>query len=230
MSLIHNLEKAFGLLNLDFFSNELPATVITLVPSSKVYSRYTSDGACHQIMISVGALEQHEAGVLTLILHEMTHEYNDLIANVVDTSNKGTYHNKRFKEAAETHGLVATRSEKYGWSHTEPSHELFAFMNRHNDLKVTITRINIEPKHEPKQSIQTHHRKYTCPCCGNSVRATKQVNIICGDCGVQMSTEVVTNNELKINQHFEPYKDRTYILDSLPEEMSFDNFMQYLAG
>ena len=29
-------------------------------------------------------------------------------------------------------------------------------------------------------------RKYRCPCCGNSVRATKTVRIACMDCGVQM--------------------------------------------
>lgn len=29
-------------------------------------------------------------------------------------------------------------------------------------------------------------RKYICPCCGNSVRATKEVHIACLDCGVPM--------------------------------------------
>lgn len=29
-------------------------------------------------------------------------------------------------------------------------------------------------------------RKYQCPCCGNSVRATKEVHIACLDCGVPM--------------------------------------------
>ena len=29
-------------------------------------------------------------------------------------------------------------------------------------------------------------RKYICPCCGNSVRATKTVNIACLDCAEQM--------------------------------------------
>ena len=29
---------------------------------------------------------------------------------------------------------------------------------------------------------KTSTRKYVCPCCGNSVRATKDINIICGDC------------------------------------------------
>lgn len=29
-------------------------------------------------------------------------------------------------------------------------------------------------------------RKLICPCCGQSVRATKAVNILCGDCMVKM--------------------------------------------
>ena len=35
-------------------------------------------------------------------------------------------------------------------------------------------------------SGNSHHRKYVFPCCGNSVRATKAVNILCMDCGKQM--------------------------------------------
>lgn len=35
----------------------------------------------------------------------------------------------------------------------------------------------------PKRSST---RKYVCPCCGNSVRATKAVNLICGDCMEKM--------------------------------------------
>ena len=32
----------------------------------------------------------------------------------------------------------------------------------------------------------THIRKYICPCCKNSVRASKAVNLICGDCMEKM--------------------------------------------
>ena len=37
------------------------------------------------------------------------------------------------------------------------------------------------PKKRPSST-----RKYLCPVCGNSVRATKDVNILCMDCNVQM--------------------------------------------
>ena len=31
-------------------------------------------------------------------------------------------------------------------------------------------------------------RKYICPCCHQSVRATKAVNILCGDCMEQVAS------------------------------------------
>ena len=37
---------------------------------------------------------------------------------------------------------------------------------------------------QPPKTSST--RKYLCPCCGNSVRATKAVNIACLDCAEQM--------------------------------------------
>ena len=36
-------------------------------------------------------------------------------------------------------------------------------------------------KLKPKSST----RKYVCPCCGNSFRATKDINVLCIDCGEQ---------------------------------------------
>ena len=31
--------------------------------------------------------------------------------------------------------------------------------------------------------------EYICPCCGNSVRATKAVNVACMDCDEEMTCE-----------------------------------------
>ena len=32
-------------------------------------------------------------------------------------------------------------------------------------------------------------RKYVCPKCGNIIRATKAVNVICGDCNISFELE-----------------------------------------
>ncbi|MFR6368266.1 MAG: hypothetical protein ACLUOA_05185 [Gemmiger formicilis] len=38
----------------------------------------------------------------------------------------------------------------------------------------------------PKTKKPSSTRKYICPCCHQSVRATKAVNILCGDCMEKM--------------------------------------------
>ena len=197
------LEKAFRLLNEHFFGGELPTPVLTVIPTPRAYAHYTPFDAWNaqgegkrEINIASGTLDRPLENILASMLHEMVHEYNDVVLNVQDTSNKGVYHNKIFKREAEAHGLIVTRSEKYGWSHTEPGDELLEFVLEHDELReielcrtnpalVSITVGGHTSNGDgltPIPPAKSHHRKYVCPCCGNSVRATKEVRIICADC------------------------------------------------
>lgn len=45
-----------------------------------------------------------------------------------DCSRGNTYHNKKFKECAESHGLEVAHHERYGWTVTTPSLELLDFI------------------------------------------------------------------------------------------------------
>lgn len=197
------LEKAFRLLNEYFFDGGLPAPILTVVPTPRAYAHYVPADIWNaqgegkrEINIASGTLDRPLENILASMLHEMVHEYNDVVLNVQDTSNKGVYHNKIFKREAEAHGLIVTRSAKYGWSHTEPSDELLEFVLDHDELReIELCRANPalvavsvgghtgnSDGLTPAPPIKTHHRKYLCPCCGNSVRATKEVHIICADC------------------------------------------------
>lgn len=83
------------------------------------------------------------------------------------------------------------------WSITEPSDALIAFiieqgwddihMSRNDGFSVwgigTGTAGGITPPPAPRPSST---RKLICPGCGQSVRATRAVNIICGDCFLPM--------------------------------------------
>ena len=125
----------------------------------------------------------------------MTHQYNNEIANIQDCSRGGTYHNKYFKQTAEAHGLIVTRSEKYWWSITSPSDELLDWilnndiqeikLNRNEYYGIRITGGNTAANGgAPTPTAKpNHHRRYVCPCCHTVIRATKIVNIICSDCG-----------------------------------------------
>lgn len=130
-----NINRIFNLLNQDFFNNVLPAPTITVISSSKVYAHYVScdiwtmkNKDIQVINISSALLNKPFDIVVTYLLHECVHIYNDRVLNVQDTSNKGVYHNKLFKKSAELHGLTVKRSEKYGYCITTPSNVLLKWI------------------------------------------------------------------------------------------------------
>ena len=52
-----------------------------------------------------------------------------MVNGIKDTSGSANaYHNKRFKETAESHGLIIEHHAKYGWTVTSPSLELLDFI------------------------------------------------------------------------------------------------------
>ena len=202
------LEKAFRLINEELFNNELPTPIITVIPTPKAYAHYvpfdiwsTKESAKREINIASGTLDRPIENIIASLVHEMVHMYNDVVLNINDCSNKGTYRNKQFKKEAEAHGLIVTKT-RYGYSRTEPSDRIIEFILEHDELReIEMCRANPalvsvsvgthtgNSGTTPTTTAITpnsHHRKYMCPCCHNSVRATKAVNIICGDCMERM--------------------------------------------
>lgn len=201
------LEKAFRLINAELFNDELPTPIITVIPTPRAYAHYVpydiwsaKDGAKREINIASGTLDRPIENIVASLVHEMVHMYNDVVLNICDCSNKGTYHNKQFKKEAEAHGLIVTKT-KYGYSHTEPSDRIIEFILEHDELREiemcranpAIVAIGVGTHTGNNNGLtvigtnpNSHHRKYICPCCGNSVRATKEVHIMCMDCKEEM--------------------------------------------
>ncbi len=198
------LNKLFDLLNAEFFESALSRPTITIQSTPRAYGHFSlrdntwvsAVGDTHEINIGAGTLARPIEQVAATLLHEMVHYFN-YENGVQDCSRGNTYHNKRFKVAAEAHGLTVTHSDKYGWSHTAPSEALLDFIlengltdilinrNEYGGFQVTGTGTHSGTGTTgPRRPSST--RKYICPCCGNSVRATKSVNIACLDCDVQM--------------------------------------------
>ena len=198
------LNKLFDLLNAEFFESALSRPTITIQSTPRAYGHFSlrdntwvsAVGDTHEINIGAGTLARPIEQVAATLLHEMVHYFN-YENGVQDCSRGNTYHNKEFKAAAEAHGLTVTHSDKYGWSHTAPGEALLDFIlengltdilinrNEYGGFQVTGTGTHsgtgMTPPRRPSST-----RKYICPCCGNSVRATKSVNIACLDCDVQM--------------------------------------------
>lgn len=198
------LNKIFDLLNETFFENELSRPTITIQSTPRAYGHFSLRedtwvsklGGTHEINIGAGTLSRPIEEVVSTLLHEMVHYYN-YERGVQDCSRGNTYHNRKFREEAERRGLNVEHSDKYGWSHTSPSDLLLDFVLE-NDLSDILINRNefsgfqmggtgthsgtpITPTAKKSSS-----RKYICPCCGTSIRATKKVNIGCLDCGVPM--------------------------------------------
>lgn len=198
------LNKIFDLLNAEFFESTLSRPTITIQSSPSAYGHFSlrddawvsATGSSHEINIGAGTLSRPIEEVTSTLLHEMVHYFN-YVNGVKDTSRGYTYHNKKFKEAAERCGLEVTHSDKYGWSHTAPSDALLTFVLENNLTDILLNRneqigyrVTGTGTHSGVGTTTgkrpTSTRKYMCPCCGNSVRATKNVNIGCLDCNVQM--------------------------------------------
>ncbi len=197
------LEKLFRMMNTDFFGGQLEQPIITIQSTPRAYGHYSvapvwtvnGEEKRHEINIGAGTLDRDIEYTVATLLHEMCHMYDDTVLNVQDCSRGGTYHSKVFKKTAESVGLIVTRTDKYGWAHTAPSDSLIEWildndiqeikLNRNEPGGVRITGGNNTGNatgQTPGKNPNSHSIKYACPLCGNSVRATKKVNIICADC------------------------------------------------
>lgn len=198
------LNKVFDLLNAEFFENALSRPTITIQSTPKAYGHFSLRedtwisklGGTHEINIGAGTLSRPIEEVAATLLHEMVHYFNYELG-IQDCSRGNTYHNRRFKEAAEARGLIVTHSDKYGWSHTSPSDRLLEFIMDNDLTDILINRneyvgfrITGTGTHSGAGAVlppkKTSTRKYICPCCGMSVRATRAVNVACMDCEMQL--------------------------------------------
>ena len=195
------LENAFDVFNRIYFDNSLPGAVITIQSSPRSYGYITvqkvwknDEDSYHEINISAEHLARPIENVLATLLHEMVHLFC-MINNILDTSNMGRYHNKYFKAEAEKRDLRIEYAKYIGYSVTYPTDRLIEVIIK-NGLNTGIHHCRTIEKGLPAfptdgddnadvnktGTKKTSTRKYICKHCGISVRATKDVNIICGDC------------------------------------------------
>lgn len=194
------LEEAFDVLNERYFESALSKPAITIQSTPRAHGHFTpddvwDDGGLKLKEINLGAESLHRPmdEIIATLIHEMVHYYCH-INNIKDVSRGGTYHNKRFKSEAEKRGLIISYADRIGYSITRPSleiTELVSIMGWENSLKMYRSLkfkkssgkgdASDTPSDGDKKKSST--RKYVCPKCGQSIRATKEVHIACIDCG-----------------------------------------------
>ncbi len=144
------------------------------------YCQEIIDNEAHEINITAQHLNRPINQIAATLIHEMCHYYAT-IHNLQDTSRSGSYHNKLFKGIAEKHGLSVSCVPTIGWSQTALTVETDKLIqNFLKDNPATLIYRTFTFQGGTVRCSST--RKYECPCCHNSVRATKEVNIQCADC------------------------------------------------
>ncbi|MCI8286458.1 MAG: SprT-like family protein [Lachnospiraceae bacterium] len=206
------LEYGFEVLNAVYFENALPPVVITIMSSPRTYGHFTigkvwkaEEEHLNEINISAEHLSRKIENIMATLQHELIH-YFCQIQGIADTSQNGRYHNKNFKREAEARGLIISYAKYIGYSVTEPTPEFIEVLqihgiekpleiNRDGIMMITGIGGNGSGGDDGKGGAdgtggrtgkrKTSTRKFQCPCCGNSFRATKDIRVLCMDCNEQ---------------------------------------------
>lgn len=195
------MQGMYSRINENFFNNELEKVIITFESGYKKgaygWIKNVRDWKQEQrkeqkerynINLSSDYLNRSREEIISTLLHEMCHLYA-LQKEIQDTSRSGIYHNKKFKQIAEEHGLDVQEADKIGWSVTSLKPEAKEWLKKNcNFSEITIYKekpLVADRIAKPKQSS----RKYICPCCGLIVRATKDCSIKCMECDKEMKLE-----------------------------------------
>ncbi|WP_394884955.1 SprT-like domain-containing protein [Clostridium butyricum] len=196
--LLAELYKAFSLFNDYYYNNTLPEPSITIqgkgnkknvkgyCTSKKVWLDTLNSKDKYEIAIIGEYINLGMNSVLSTLLHEMVHLYC-LNNNINETSRNNTYHNKKFKEIAEDHGLIIERADRIGWSLSTLTSESESLITNSSIEEEPFLLIRIDPSQltssdddEKKRISRSKKRKYVCPVCGETITATKEIFIICG--------------------------------------------------
>ena len=207
---VGQLEKIYNCLNEDFFEGGLPVPIITVQSKPGTYGHCTvskvwqkKEDKTYELNIAAEVLNYPIEETLDTMIHEMVHLYgreND----IKETSRGGKYHNGKFKAEAEKRGLTCHQAGQYGWN-TRAGDNLVEYAINKGWNEIQIGRNSLPPimrtgaigiensdnggEKEDGGKRPSSTRKLVCPCCKASVRATKKVNNICGDCMEKMTEE-----------------------------------------
>lgn len=203
------LNRAFSFFNKQFFNDSLQTPIIVIqtngrhknvlgwCTTNKVWNNNQGSKSFYEITICAEHLNRPIEKLIGTLLHEMVHLSN-LQNNIKDVSRGGSYHNKKFKEIAEQHGLIIDFDKRIGWSLTtlKPSVlPLIKKLNLNTDAfeiarrEPSIEKDDENEDDETKETKKSSMRKYVCPCCKTIIRATKDVNVVCGICKVDFELE-----------------------------------------
>jgi hypothetical protein len=142
----------------------------------------------HEIQISSEHLSRPAMDIAVTIRHELVHASN-CENGIVDTSNSGTYHNKRFLKGANAFGLevepkTATNGHGITKGFTAVYEAIVAQELQPNDDAFTLARETVAAKTKTKGKM----KKWSCGC--TTIRAAVEVVAVCQKCNTSFDLKV----------------------------------------
>ncbi|MFC9250639.1 hypothetical protein [Amycolatopsis thailandensis] len=103
----------------------------------------------HELLVSGEGLARGPVEVLGTLLHEAAHARAEALG-IVDTSDEGRYHNKRFAKLAEELGLAVTDAGRIGWAATSvPADTAELYRDQVEQLRGALTTYRVPPPSRP---------------------------------------------------------------------------------
>lgn len=186
------LEDIFDKLNATYFEGKLPKPVITVQTTPKAYGHCSTKKiwkageteGMYEINLGAEFINRPKEQTCATLLHEMVHLYCNE-NGISETCQKGRYHNKTFKAECEARDLEVEYDRANGYSHTIAT-EAFKAKLTEAGVDLTVRFARIMPKAKAKAERAKAHA-YVCPICGQTVRTTGDLSLICGVCEVPMN-------------------------------------------
>lgn len=207
--IVKEMENLFHLFNVQFFNGDVETPIITVSADTAggAYGWCTTNKVWksdkeeyYEINICAEYLDRPIKEVCATLLHEMVH-LDNIKKGIKDVSSNGYYHNKKFKETAEAHGLVIEKMGSYGWTKTSLQESTAEWIEKNIEYeKFNLARMSKRMKagsssgtssgdsseddstttEAPKKS---KYKYYMCPCCKVKFYTVATINATCDDCG-----------------------------------------------
>lgn len=186
---VQTLETLFNKFNAHLFNSEVETPVITISPDTTkgAYGWCTTkkiwksgEEEYYEINICAEHLNRPFNEVCGTLIHEMVHLYN-IGHEIKDTSANGRYHNKKFKETAENHGLIIEKDDRFGWTITKLQDTTAQWIEENIECKgFDLVRA---AKTKKSGLAKSKYHYYMCPCCGVKFYTVHQISACCNECG-----------------------------------------------
>lgn len=174
-----------------------PRATIVTGRSDKVHGHFTpwtpwasGEESFHEIFITIAKREARE--ILGTLLHETAHSIDNK-EGIKGTSGDG-YHNKNFKNRAESLGLTITQAPRIGFSVTAVSDECVARWQKAHDLIEEALRLTADSGQGTAKPKGRNKNLPVAKCeCGESIRLSlktlEKCKPICQECDSEFKVE-----------------------------------------